>query len=358
VQYHNRLHVASVLHLTHAALRGGALAQKAAAALRGGGVEADGALETMACLLAAAAHDFEHPGRTNDFLVKTGHERAVCYNDRHVNENHHAARSFALLQRPGLDFLAALPREDFRRLRGLFVELILATDMASSKSILESFTAALDGSAAAPLAPSSSALLGSPAAPEDGGFLPGSAAEALLLLQVALKCADLGHLTLSRASHLRFVRGLEEELFAQGDQEKALGLEVSSLMDREKPGVASSQVGFFEFVALPMFRCIARACQGLRPMLQGAEDNYRYWKGLQGPAGGCPAASAEGGQSDGQAASADAGRGGGSWFASARRQAIVSSAADRPMRRRRAVRFRTPSPHRLLPTPCRALACA
>jgi len=57
VQYHNRLHVASVLHLTHAALRGGALAQKAAAALRGGGVEADGALETMACLRAEANHE-------------------------------------------------------------------------------------------------------------------------------------------------------------------------------------------------------------------------------------------------------------------------------------------------------------
>jgi len=57
VQYHNRAHAASVLHLTHAALRGGALAQKAAAALRGGGVEADGALETMACLRAEANHE-------------------------------------------------------------------------------------------------------------------------------------------------------------------------------------------------------------------------------------------------------------------------------------------------------------
>jgi hypothetical protein len=52
-------------------------------------------------------------------------------------------------------------------------------------------------------------------------------------------------------------------------------------MDREKPGVSSSQVGFFEFVALPMFRCLARACQALQPMLQGAEDNYLYWRGLQ-----------------------------------------------------------------------------
>lgn len=273
LQYHNRAHAASVLHLTNVALRSGGLAQKAAAELREGagadGPAADGALEAMACLLAAAAHDYEHVGRTNDFLVKTGHDRALRYNDRHANENHHAAASFALLQRPGLDFLAGLPREDFRRLRSLFVELILATDMASNKSILDSFDAALERFAQAPVAS------------QDGGFRPGSAGEAVLLLQVAVKCADLGHVTLSRATHLHFVQRLEAELFAQGDQERALGLEVSFLMDRERPGVASSQVEFFEDVALPLFRRLAMACQALQPMLQGAEDNYWYWRGMQ-----------------------------------------------------------------------------
>jgi len=276
VQYHNREHAASVLHLTHAALRSGSLAQKAAAELREGagdgadGAAADGALETMACLLAAAAHDYEHTGCTNDFLVRTGHDRALRYNDRHANENHHAAASFALLRRPGLDFLAGLPREDFRRLRGLFVELILATDMASNRSILESFDAALERFARAPVA--------SP----DGGFTPGSAGDAVLLLQVAVKCADLGHLTLSRAAHLHSVGRLDAELFAQGDRERSLGLEVSFLMDREKPGVASSQVEFFEDVALPLFRRLAMACPALQPMLQGAEDNYWCWRGPQG----------------------------------------------------------------------------
>ncbi|CAK0825994.1 unnamed protein product [Prorocentrum cordatum] len=253
VQYHNRLHVASVLHLTHAALRSGGLAQKAAAHLD----EGDGALVTMACLLAAAAHDFEHAGRTNDFLVKTGHDRALRHNDGRVNEHHHAAASLALLQRPGLDFLAGLSREEFRRLQGLFVELILATDMASHSSILESFRAALDAS-------------------EGRGFAPRSPADAVLLLQMALKCADLGHLTLNRALHLHFVQGLEAELFAQGDQEKALGLEVSFLMDREQPGAAASQVGFFEAVALPTFRSLARACPALQPMLRGAGQRDRH----------------------------------------------------------------------------------
>ena len=41
----------------------------------------------------------------------------------------------------------------------------------------------------------------------------------------------------------RWVSLLEEELFGQGDEEKARGLPVSPLFDREKPGVTKSQVG-------------------------------------------------------------------------------------------------------------------
>ncbi|CAK0882112.1 unnamed protein product [Prorocentrum cordatum] len=168
----------------------------------------------------------------------------------------------------GLEVLTA--SQDFRRLRGLFVELILATDMASHKRILDSVDAALERFARTP-----------PVASLDGGLGPGSAGEAMLLLQVAVKCADLGHVTLSRAAHLRYVRRLEEELFAQGDRERELGLEVSFLMDREMTGVASSQVEFFEDVALPLFRRLAMACRELQPLLEGAEGNYWYWRGLQ-----------------------------------------------------------------------------
>ncbi|CAK0818227.1 unnamed protein product [Prorocentrum cordatum] len=107
---------------------------------------------------------------------------------------------------------------------------------------------------------------------------------AVLLLQLALKGADLGHLTLGLAAHLRFVGCLEQEFFAQGDKEKALGMPASFLMDRDKPGASSSQVGFFELVALPLFRVLDRACPSLRPMLAGAERNCLYWKSVQGDA--------------------------------------------------------------------------
>lgn len=60
--------------------------------------------------------------------------------------------------------------------------------------------------------------------------------------QVALKCADLGHLAGSLSVHQRWLAGLEEEFFRQGDREKAAGLPVSPLMDRGKQGITKSQV--------------------------------------------------------------------------------------------------------------------
>ena len=61
--------------------------------------------------------------------------------------------------------------------------------------------------------------------------------------QVALKCADLGHLSTARGTHQRWVTLLEEEMFRQGDRERAAGQPVSALMDRTKTGITKSQVG-------------------------------------------------------------------------------------------------------------------
>lgn len=81
-------------------------------------------------------------------------------------------------------------------------------------------------------------------------------------LQLALKCADLGHLASSTEVHKEWVGRLEEEMFRQGDQERALGLTVSPLMDRTKGGVTKSQAGFFNVVALPMLRVSGTVWEG------------------------------------------------------------------------------------------------
>jgi len=191
--------------------------------------------------------------------VKTSDERATRYNDQHVNENHHAAAAFALLQRSELDFLSALPKKAFTRLRSLVIELVLGTDMARSGTIIDGFKEIL------------------PAEPSTA-FAPKNAKEAVLLLQMAMKCSDLGHLALPWEIHLAWVRRLEAEFFAQGDREKDLGLPVSFLMDRNKPGASETQVGFFDFVVLPLFRLLQRAAPSAAPLLASVVDNHEAWK--------------------------------------------------------------------------------
>jgi len=284
--YHNRAHAASVLHALHALLEHGGLMKVVAPAF--GGAEGCGSkcdermscaeLERMACLIAAAVHDYEHKGLSNEFLVKTGHERAIRYNDEHVNENHHVAAAFDLLLRPEHNFLEHLPAEDFRRLRKLVIDLVLGTDMAHHGKLLQSAREML-----------STCSSDADAVVAQVAFKPASDKEAVLLLQLAMKCADLGHLAQEWDLHSHWVRCLEEEFFLQGDKEKDAGLPLSFLMDRGKPGASATQVGFFSAVVLPLFGELARMAPGAAPLLASAEANCLQWKALESPAASPPA---------------------------------------------------------------------
>ena len=117
------------------------------------------------------------------------------------------------------------------------------------------------------------------------GFRPGSEAEGVLALQVVIKAADLGHLALPWDQHLTWVKRLEEEFFAQGDMEKQLlpDSPVSFLMDREKPGVTKTQLGFFQFVVDPLFGTLGGAFPGAAPMVEAVNTNKEKWREFEPP---------------------------------------------------------------------------
>jgi len=225
----------------------------------------------LAGLLAAVVHDFEHEGVSNDFMVKSANPKAIMYNDRSPNEQHHVAAAFRLLFEPGYHFLEALSQAEFRQLRSLVVDMVLATDMAENGRIQQAFKDMIDSRGAAP----------SDAA-GDGAFSATTAAEGSLALKLALKCADVGHLALGWGSHLRWTSRLEKEFFAQGDKEKQLGWEsISFLMDRDKPGASQNQLGFFNFVVSPLFRLLGQAFPRAGPMVSAVEANHQRWSEVQ-----------------------------------------------------------------------------
>jgi len=157
--YHNSAHAASVMHLMHVLMHRGDVASAAAKACEGpeGLGSTNRSLVQLAGLLAAAVHDYEHEGVTNDFLVKTHNEKAVRYNDQRVNEEHHVAAACTTLIRPECHFVRDMPLADFRQLRSLIIDLVVHTDMGEHDRTLAHFMKILDDAAREDRAASSEA---------------------------------------------------------------------------------------------------------------------------------------------------------------------------------------------------------
>ena len=84
-------------------------------------------MELLSMYFAAIIHDHDHPGLTNNFLVATADSKAVLYNDKAVLENHHSASAFKILSLPENNFLSHLSKAEYKSIREVVVDLVLAT---------------------------------------------------------------------------------------------------------------------------------------------------------------------------------------------------------------------------------------
>jgi len=67
-------------------------------------------LDVFSIFVANIIHDYEHPGYSNQFVVRTKHPIAIRYSDQFVLENHHLASSFnVILKNEEANILKNLP---------------------------------------------------------------------------------------------------------------------------------------------------------------------------------------------------------------------------------------------------------
>merc|ERR1719359_603508 len=90
-----------------------------------------GELEQFAVLVAGIAHDLGHPAVNNPFLIETGHELALRYNDRSPLENMHCAKLFSLVQEGETAILSGMTKDQYKEFRRICIEAILHTDMVA-----------------------------------------------------------------------------------------------------------------------------------------------------------------------------------------------------------------------------------
>ncbi|XP_063778636.1 dual specificity calcium/calmodulin-dependent 3',5'-cyclic nucleotide phosphodiesterase 1C isoform X5 [Pseudophryne corroboree] len=213
--YHNLVHAADVTQTVHYFLFKSGLAHWLTE------------LEIFAMIFAAAVHDYEHTGTTNNFHIQTRSDPAILYNDRSVLENHHVSAAYRLLQDDEeMNILYNLSKDDWREFRALVIEMVLATDMSCHFQQIKAMKNALQQ--------------------PEGIDKP----KALSLL---LHTADISHPAKNWDLHHRWTMSLLEEFFRQGDKEAELGLPFSPLCDRNSTMVAQSQIGFIDFIVEPTF---------------------------------------------------------------------------------------------------------
>lgn len=194
-------------------------------------------LEVLALYMAAIVHDMGHPGRTNNFLIQTQHELSILYNDRSVLENHHAASAWrAIITNPECNFLCHLSADEFKRLRFLVVDLILATDLLKHNKIIERFHARCIRYNNLPRVDWN------------------STDERLLIAKMIIKIADVATPCKPLHMYLKWARRVQDEFYEQGDEERDLLEKVSQFMDRENPDEVSLQQNFITNVTLPSLK--------------------------------------------------------------------------------------------------------
>uniref|UniRef100_A0A8C4GXB6 Phosphodiesterase n=1 Tax=Dicentrarchus labrax TaxID=13489 RepID=A0A8C4GXB6_DICLA len=253
VAYHNSLHAADVAQSTHILLSTPAL----------DAVFTD--LEILAAIFAAAIHDVDHPGVSNQFLINTNSELALMYNDESVLENHHLAVGFKLLQEENCDIFQNLTKKQRQTLRRMVIDMVLATDMSKHMSLLANLKTMVETKKVT----------------SSGVLLLDNYTDRMQVLRNMVHCADLSNPTKPLDLYRQWTDRIMDEFFHQGDRERERGMEISPMCDKHTASVERTQVGFIDYIVHPLWETWADLVHpDAQDILDTLEDNRNWYQSM------------------------------------------------------------------------------
>ena len=228
-------------------------------------------LDLLGMIVSAMGHDLGHPGLNNNFHINASTDLAITYNDASCLENFHTSYLFKIIRKEENNILEKFSAQNYKTIRKRMISQILATDMANHGETISLIRTKIK------------------AWKDEGGsrfnLLTGNEKtkfdEQQMLLNYLIHMADLGHNCKKFEISKIWVKLLCEEFWMQGDKEKAKGLPISFMCDRDKIDVPASQVGFLRGFILSSFDCLVSMFPKLKYNIENAENNIRQWKKLQ-----------------------------------------------------------------------------
>ncbi|KOC59811.1 High affinity cAMP-specific and IBMX-insensitive 3',5'-cyclic phosphodiesterase 8B [Habropoda laboriosa] len=256
--YHNSTHAADVLQATARFMQSERLKQILEP------------LDEVATLIAAAAHDVDHPGRSSQFLCNADDKLAILYNDLSVLESHHAALTFKLsLSNDNVNIFKNLERDTYKQLRQTVIDMILATEMTKHFEHLARFMNICSSRIADYQQAYSDTVDMSVVLQPDN---------VVLVKRMMIKCADVSNPTRPLKCCIEWARRITEEYFSQTDEEKKLKLPVQMAMfDRLTCSIPKAQIGFVDFIINDMVEAWD-AFIDMPEMVGHMRQNYEKWK--------------------------------------------------------------------------------
>ncbi|XP_053210158.1 uncharacterized protein LOC128393950 [Panonychus citri] len=217
--YHNSIHAADVTQAMHCFIEEEKIGQYLTP------------MEKMCSLLAAVTHDLDHPGVNQHFLIATKSHLASLYNVKSsVLESHHWRFAISCLKESGI--FSHFNSDQWSTVQFLLRSLILATDVTQQTNYLKRFRESLESATISMATPT----------------------DRLFVMQIALKCADLGNPCRPWVLSKKWTAQICDEFYRQGDYEKQLNMQVTPIFDRRTASVARIQIDFYRNIVSPLFQ--------------------------------------------------------------------------------------------------------
>ena len=216
--------------------------------------------ELFGLLVSAVCHDANHDGFTNVYNVKAETPLGILFKNQSVMETHHCQVAINVISKEETNIFEIFQKDEYKKMWGLIISLILSTDMARHFDIINTFNNLKDTES----------------------FNMTITEHRILIMQIILKCADISNVARPFELADKWCDVLCEEFFRQGDLERANGMEFTSPNnDREHLDKPKSQIGFYTFVCLPLFQTAARAIPALQCNVDQVSSNLNRWKAAQ-----------------------------------------------------------------------------
>ncbi|KAK8897171.1 hypothetical protein M9Y10_015105 [Tritrichomonas musculus] len=213
--------------------------------------------ELFVMLTAGVCHDANHRGLNNVYNVKAETPLGILFKDQSVMEMHHITVSIPILSEPDINFFGFFDDNEVKKVWTLFIRIILATDMAHHFELVKKGQALIDNNEWSWEEPD----------------------HRLLAMQIIIKVADISNVSRPFQYADKWCDILNEEFFHQGDLEKSSGIGLTSpLNDREHPDKPKSQIGFYNFICLPLYTVAGSIFPELMVNADSVRSNLDTWK--------------------------------------------------------------------------------